>query len=66
MFYATGQYKLDDLEHMSKDQSLNIPQRVRSDIRLALSETIPFVKGEEKTRLMNLKSKLIDYSMGGK
>jgi len=63
MYHAKGQYSLYYLENLDKDQWLNLKSTARSDIRLALSESIVFAKGEEKNRLMEIRSKLIRFSM---
>lgn len=62
--YATGTYSITQLESITRSEWLAKPMKERSDIRLALNQSIPYAKGTEKTRLMDLQSKLIDFAMG--
>jgi hypothetical protein len=65
-FYAKGQYSISQLETLTQDEWLKMSLSKRSDIRLALSQSIPYERNRiEKARLMSLRSRLIGYSMGG-
>lgn len=62
--YAKGTYNITQLESITRDEWMSKPMKERSDIRLALNQSIPYAKGAEKTRLMDLRSRLIDFAMG--
>ena len=64
-FYAKGSYSMHFLKSMTKQDWFALTQRERSDIRLALSQSIPYAKDAAQTELFNISSKLIDFSMGG-
>jgi hypothetical protein len=64
-FYASGTYSLHFLDGLTKQDWFALTQRERADIRLALSQSIPYAKGNEKTKLFAIRSKLIEYSMAG-
>lgn len=62
-FYAKGQYSTSYLETLTKAEWLSLKPSTRSDIRLALSQSIPYCRGPEKERLMLIRSKLIEFSL---
>ena len=64
MLFAKGTYSLSILETLTKAEWLSIRPVVRSDIRLALSESVVYSEGIEKDRVMAIQSKLTGYSMG--
>jgi len=62
MYYAKGNYSLEMLKKLDKNAWNKLPSQTRSDIRLALDESIVYAKGKEKQELMQIKTKLIKFS----
>jgi hypothetical protein len=66
MFYTNSYFEIEMLENLTREEYLKMKQKTRSGIRLALSQSIPYCNGPEKIRLMNIRSKLISFTMGVK
>ena len=62
-YYAKGTYSIDFLKTLNKETWSQLDTKVKADIRLALSQSIPYAKGQEKETLFQIRSKLIDFSM---